>query len=383
MTEERLEVSFHDSLAALSRTDWDTCAGPDNPFLSYDFLISLEESGCVGAETGWQPYHGHVTRGGKTVAVMPLYLKGHSFGEYVFDHAWADAYERAGGRYYPKLQSSVPFSPVTGPRLLVTSEDANPADIRRAMLRAVADLTDRLGLSSLHLTFLPKEEADIAENAGLLVRTDRQFHWHNDGYTDFEAFLDALSSRKRKQIRKERRAAQKTGMDIKALTGADIDETHWDHFFACYIDTGARKWGQPYLNREFFRLLGERMADKILLVHCSFEGRDVASALNLIGRNTLYGRHWGALEDHDCLHFEACYYQAIDHAIRHGLACVEAGAQGPHKLARGYEPVETYSAHYLRDPGFHEAVARYLKHERTEVSADIAYFGEHTPFKKA
>ncbi|NVJ70207.1 MAG: N-acetyltransferase [Alphaproteobacteria bacterium] len=375
-----IQASFAQSIADIGRENWDACAPKGHPFLSYDFLHSLEESGCASAETGWQPYHARITSTdtSEILAVMPLYVKSHSYGEYVFDHAWADAYERAGGRYYPKLQSSIPFTPATGPRLLTRVN----GDLQQALLQAGKSLTDRLGLSSLHLTFLPEEEAMQAEQGGYLVRNDQQFHWQNQGYAYFDDFLAALSSRKRKQIRKERRMVADAGITIECLTGKDIQDHHWDHFFACYIDTGARKWGQPYLNRDFFSLVGERMANEILLVHCSLDDRPIASALNFIGGDTLYGRNWGCLEDHPCLHFEACYYQAIDFAIKHGLAFVEAGAQGPHKVARGYEPVTTYSVHYLRDPGFHDAVARYLEAERQQVQAEIEYFSDHTPFRK-
>lgn len=374
-----IEASFVQSITEIGRDAWNACAGADNPFLAYDFLQALEESGCASVETGWQPYHALVTASGPDtpLGVMPLYLKGHSYGEYVFDHAWAQAYERAGGQYYPKLQSAVPFSPVNGPRLLAAS-----AGDKAALLAAGKALTDRLGLSSLHLTFLPQAEADIAAEEGFLVRHDQQFHWRNKGYRTFDDFLDTLSSRKRKQIRKERKTVTDAGIDIQLLRGSDITEVHWDHFFACYLDTGARKWGQPYLNRDFFSLIGDTMADRLLLVHCRQDGRDIASALNFIGADTLYGRYWGALEDHPCLHFEACYYQAIDYAIDCGMAFVEAGAQGPHKIARGYEPTRTYSAHYLRDPGFHDAVERFLRMERDEVAAGIAHYGEHLPFRK-
>ncbi|WP_286830873.1 MULTISPECIES: GNAT family N-acetyltransferase [Kordiimonas] len=376
----QIQASFANAITEIGRDAWDACAGSGNPFLSYDFLEALEESGCAAAETGWQPYHARISLEGMDapLAVMPLYMKSHSYGEYVFDHAWAQAYERAGGQYYPKLQSSIPFVPATGPRLLSRADEMG----QLALLEAGRGLTDQLGLSSIHLTFLPEKEATLAGANGYLIRNDQQFHWRNRDFRDFEDFLEALSSRKRKQIRKERRTVAEAGIQIDCLTGSDITEAHWDHFFTCYVDTGMRKWGQPYLNREFFSLIGERMADRILLVHCSFEGRPVASALNFIGHDTLYGRHWGCVEDHACLHFEACYYRAIDFAITHGLKFVEAGAQGPHKLARGYEPVKTYSAHYLRDPGFHDAVDRYLRGERQAVEGDIAYFTDHSPFRK-
>lgn len=390
-----LTAHFSQSVKSIGKASWDACAGTGNPFVSYDFLNALEESGCVAAETGWQPYHITIHEGdagdaGDTtatapLAAMPLYVKSHSYGEYVFDHAWANAYERAGGHYYPKLQSSVPFSPVNGPRLLVNPTlAALGADgaLKQALLQAAADLTERMSLSSLHLTFLTADDAAAAGEAGLLLRNDQQFHWRNRDFGTFDDFLASLSSRKRKQIRKERRTVTDAGVEILHLTGTDITESHWDHFYSCYLDTGARKWGQPYLNREFFSLLGQTMADRILLMECRLGGQAVASALNFIGSDTLYGRYWGCTDDIPCLHFEACYYQAIDYAIDKGLAFVEAGAQGPHKLARGYEPVKTVSAHYLRDPGFRDAVARFLDVERREIDAEIDYLGDRTPFKK-
>lgn len=382
-----LTAHFSQSIKSIGKAPWDACAGETNPFVCFDFLNALEESGCVSAETGWQPYHVtiHETESSPPLAVMPLYVKSHSYGEYVFDHAWANAYERAGGRYYPKLQSSVPFSPVNGPRLMVTAEMISLGvehTLKQALLQAAADLTDRLSLSSLHLTFMTNGDSAAAEEVGFLIRNDQQFHWRNRDFGSFDDFLASLSSRKRKQIRKERRTVADAGVEIRAVTGDDITEDHWDHFYACYLDTSARKWGQPYLNREFFSLLSEYMADRILLIDCRLDGRPIASALNLIGADTLYGRHWGCTEDIPCLHFEACYYQAIDYAIEKGLAFVEAGAQGAHKLARGYEPVKTASAHYVRDPGFRDAVARFLDVERREVDAEINYLGEHTPFKE-
>jgi len=363
--------------------EWEACAGTANPFLRHGFLSALEDSGCVAAETGWLPQHLILrSEDGRLIGAMPLYLKGHSFGEYVFDHAWADAYERAGGRYYPKLLSAVPFTPATGPRLLVRAGEED--DSRRAqLLTAATTLARQHRVSSLHINFLPEEEARMAEAEGLLLRTDQQFHWINRGYPDFEAFLDTLASRKRKQIRKERRAALGDDISIRRLSGSEITEAVWDDFFAFYQDTGLRKWGRPYLNRDFFSLLGERMGESVLLVLCRREGRTIAGALNLIGADTLYGRYWGCLEDHRLLHFEACYYQAIDYAIAHGLARVEAGAQGPHKLARGYEPATTYSVHWLADPGFSEAVRRYLEMERRDVEEAARLLARHTPFRKS
>jgi predicted N-acyltransferase len=371
-------VSRIDEVAA---SDWDACALPDNPFISHAFLSALEDSGSVRAETGWLPQHLLLEdRGGTLLGCMPCYLKSHSQGEYVFDHGWADAYIRAGGRYYPKLQVSVPFTPVTGKRLLVRP---GPEQTGREalLLQAARQVTDRLGVSSLHITFLTREEWQLAGELGFLQRTDQQFHWRNEGYRDFEDFLMALTSRKRKAIRKERREALDGGVEIEWVTGRDLTEAHWDAFFAFYMDTGSRKWGSPYLTRTCFSLLGQTMADRILLVLAKRSGRYVAGALNVIGPDTLYGRYWGGLEDHPFLHFEVCYYQAIEFAIRHRLARVEAGAQGAHKLARGYLPSETYSAHYIADPGLRRAVADFLKRERRAVARDIALLGEESPYK--
>ena len=318
---------------------------------------------------------------GAIVGAMPVYLKNHSMGEYVFDHAWAEAYQRAGGRYYPKLQASVPFTPATGPRLLVApGHDADR--VGRLLVQAAVTLAKDRQVSSLHITFAPHDETSRMADAGLLIRTDQQFHWLNQDFDDFDAFLASLASRKRKAIRRERQEATADGIDIQLLTGRDIDEAHWDAFFAFYTDTGSRKWGQPYLTRAFFSLIGETMADNILLVLCHRAGRPIAGALNLLGADTLYGRYWGCLEDHRFLHFEACYYRAIDYAIANGLARVEAGAQGPHKLARGYVPVRTYSAHWIADPGFRRAVANYLEHEHDQVDREIEILGRYTPFKK-
>lgn len=370
------------TIADIEPALWDSAARR-NPFLKHSFLSALEKSGSATAETGWQPYHICLkdAETDKVLGFMPQYLKSHSYGEYVFDHAWAHAYENAGGSYYPKLQSSVPFTPVTTPRLLLIP--GTPEDIAPALFNTVKAATDQLGLSSAHVTFLPEQEAQLAEKQGFLIRTDQQFHWKNNEYKDFDAFLTALSSRKRKQIKKERATALSAGAEVEYLTGGDITEEHWDVFFHFYQDTGARKWGTPYLKRAFFSLIGESMADDILLIMCKNEGRYIAGALNFIGVDTLYGRYWGCLEDHPCLHFEVCYYQAIDYAIRNGLSFVEAGAQGPHKLARGYEPTITYSAHWLPNEGFRDAVARFLKVERLEVEAEVNFLADRTPFKKS
>lgn len=379
-----LIAEFHSRIADIPAADWDACAGPSHPFVCHAFLKSLEDAGCADGDSGWQPQHVTLKtpEDHAALAAMPLYIKTHSYGEYVFDHAWAAAFERAGGRYYPKLQASIPFTPVTGPRLLVR----NPRDRTRlepALLSAAMQLSEKVDLSSLHITFTETEQADRLAGLGLLRRTDQQFHWRNQGYDDFDDFLNAMSSRKRKQIRKERRTALGNGITIRHLRGAEITERHWDAFFRFYLDTGARKWGTPYLNRTFFSLIGDRMGDDILLFLCERDGQPVAGALNFIGADTLYGRYWGCVEDHPCLHFEACYYQAIDYAIAHGLDCVEAGAQGPHKLARGYEPVMTHSLHWIADPRFRAAVSQYLDHERREVETEVAWLAEQTPFKKS
>lgn len=388
MAQEPLFIAFLPSLAEVSAEDWDACAGSANPFVSHAFLSALEVSESVGGNTGWTPYHMTIRAGdenGKIIASMPLYAKSHSYGEYVFDHGWADALERAGGRYYPKLQASIPFTPAITPKLLVHQDrlEAEKPIIQAALLDGLEKITEKLGFSSAHVTFLPDDEAKLIEGGEFLVRHDQQFHWKNDDYADFDAFLAALSSRKRKQIRKERQAVANTDIKVRALTGADITEAHWDDFFQFYIDTGARKWGQPYLTRAFFSEVGATMADQIVLVMCERDGRNIAGALNFLGKDTLYGRQWGCLEDHRYLHFEACYYQAIDFAIKHGLKTVEAGAQGAHKLARGYVPVQTTSAHYISNPSFRDAVARYLEQERQGVAAEIDYLATRTPFKKA
>ena len=385
-----LEVKVAQSLAAVNAAEWDSCArsggamGLDethNPFLSHAFLSALEESGSVGGRSGWSPAHILVTRGsGPLEAAAPCYVKSHSMGEYVFDGGWADAYERAGGRYYPKLQVSVPFTPVTGPRLLATPEAAPARDLLVAGLRA---LRQQLGASSTHLTFLGKQESDDLGARGFLTRTDKQFHWLDEGFGSFDGFLEALTSRKRKMIRRERRDALANDITIERLSGRDITEAHWDAFFAFYVDTGARKWGSPYLNRRFFSLIGARMADRILLVIASRGGKPIAGAINFIGDVALYGRNWGCVEDHPFLHFEVCYYQAIEFALERGLKRVEAGAQGEHKLARGYRPVTTYSAHDIADPGLRRAVADYLTRERCYVDAAQREYEGAVPFRQS
>jgi uncharacterized protein len=371
------------SIAEVAAEDWDACAGPQpNPFTSHAFLAALEESGSAAAETGWLPQHLLLEDdAGKLLGCMPCYLKSHSQGEYVFDHGWADAYLQAGGRYYPKLQASVPFTPVTGRRLLV--RPGKGADEREGLLlQAGMQVADRLGVSSLHVTFLTREEWQRAGALGLLQRTGQQFHWQNDNYAGFEDFLNALASRKRKTIRRERRDALSEGIEIEWVTGSDLTEAHLDAFFAFYQDTGSRKWGSPYLTRDCFSLLRQSMANRILLVLARRDGRHVAGAFNIIGEDTLYGRYWGSLEHHAFLHFEVCYYQAIDFAIQHGLKRVEAGAQGAHKLARGYLPSETYSAHYITHPGLRRAIADYLKRERRHVAREAALLTEESPFRR-
>ena len=372
-----LTVSLTTSVAALNRAAWDACAGPDNPFVSHDFLAILEESGSVGPGTGWSPAPVLVMDADeRLLAAAPAYLKSHSQGEYVFDHGWADAWERAGGDYYPKLQVAAPFSPVPGPRLLL--RDAGGAETLIAGLQAIVDQN---GLSSAHATFITPDQRDIFARAGWLIREGSQYHWANDGYGRFDDFLAALSSRHRKDIRKERARAQE-GLEIVHLTGDDLDEAAWDAFWTFYQDTGGRKWGRPYLTRPFFSLLGERMADKVLLILALREGAPIAGALNLIGGDTLYGRYWGCTQEVPFLHFELCYYQAIDAAIARGLARVEAGAQGEHKLSRGYRPVPTWSAHYIPNESFRRAVADFVERERWSVERDRTFLDTHMPFRK-
>jgi predicted N-acyltransferase len=371
-----IEARIAPSVGALPAAEWDALSG-GNPFVSHAFLTALEDSGSVGPGTGWTPAPITICGGdGRLAAALPAYLKDHSQGEYVFDHAWADAWHRAGGDYYPKLQIAAPFTPATGPRLLL-ADDA----LALPLLRAAEQLCAANGLSSAHATFIDPAQLPLFESAGWLLRSDIQFHWENRGYASFDDFLAALSSRKRKDLRKERAAAQQ-GVEIRALTGTEIRPEHWDAFWHFYQDTGSRKWGQPYLTRAAFTLLGERMAERILLVLAFADGRAVAGALNFIGPDTLYGRYWGALEERPFLHFELCYYQAIDAAIRLGLSRVEAGAQGGHKLARGYEPVETWSAHWIAHPGFREAVGDFLTRERAGVAMDRNFLEARTPFRK-
>jgi hypothetical protein len=364
-------------VGSFAAADWNRCAGCGDPFISHAFLAALEESGSAAARTGWQPVPVSIDGADeRPAAVMPAYVKSHSRGEYVFDHAWADAFERAGGAYYPKLQIAVPFTPVPGRRLLAADEALAPA-----LIGAAESLVLQNGLSSAHATFIAPEEVELFERAGWLIRIDRQFHWLNEGYDSFDSFLASLSSRKRKSIRKERAAALE-GLDVRLLSGAEIEEAHWDAFWAFYQDTGSRKWGRPYLTRPFFSLLGRRLADQVLLVMAFRGGQPIAGALNLVGKDALYGRYWGTLIDTPGLHFELCYYQAIEFAIARGLARVEAGAQGEHKLSRGYRPVPTFSAHFLADRRLRGAVADFLEVERRAALREIAALGDFTPFRK-
>ena len=372
-----IEVRMASSVGAQSAAAWDGLTDGGNPFVSHAFLSALEDSGSLGGRSGWQPAPLLIDgSNGQLAAALPAYVKAHSQGEYVFDHSWADAWHRAGGRYYPKLQIAAPFTPATGPRILTR----DPA-LALPLLRAAEQLCAAQGLSSAHATFIEPGQLPLFEAADWLIRSDIQFHWENRGYQCFDDFLAALSSAKRKNLRKERAAAQ-AGIEIRTLCGADIREEHWDAFWHFYQDTGQRKWGTPYLTRSAFSLLGERMAERILLVMAYSDGTPFAGALNFIGRDALYGRYWGALADKPFLHFELCYYQAIDAAIAMGMSRVEAGAQGGHKLARGYEPVQTWSAHYIVHEGFREAIADFLKRERAGVAQDQAFLGERTPFRK-
>jgi predicted N-acyltransferase len=379
-------ATVHRRIAEIGASSWDACAASPahaaNPFVAFDFLDILEESGCAVERAGWGPQHLAIRDGaGAVAAVMPLYLKTHSQGEYIFDHAWADAYERAGGRYYPKLVVASPFSPVTGPRLLVRP-DVDPAAGRGMLIDAGLTLCERLRASTLGINFPLAEEWRFMGERGLLLRQNQQYHWVNAGYGAFEDFLGALSSGRRKTIRRERRDAA-AGLEIHCLTGRDLTEAHWDAFFAFYMDTGSRKWGRPYLNRRFFSLLGERMADRVLLVMARRGGRWIAGAFNLIGGDCLFGRNWGCLENVPFLHFELCYYQAIEWAIERGLARVEAGAQGEHKIARGYLPTPVYSAHHIADPALRGPVARFLEQERAAVQGQMDWLAEeYSPFRQ-
>jgi predicted N-acyltransferase len=372
------------SIGQIAAGDWNACARSDgayNPFVTHAFLAALENSGSAVARTGWAPRHLIARIAGEVAGVVPCYLKNHSQGEYVFDHGWADAYARAGGSYYPKLQESVPFTPATGPRLLVRPGD-DAERVRDMLAAGLIALCGATQASSVHVTFAHKNEWDFLAKQGFLQRTDQQFHWHNEGYGTFEDFLATLASRHRKAIRRERRDALANGITIHALTGDDITPDVWDAFFAFYMETGSRKWGRPYLTRSFYDEIGATMAKDVLLVMAKRDGRWIAGAINFIGSDTLFGRHWGAIEHHPFLHFEVCYYQAIDFAIRRGLKNVEAGAQGEHKIARGYLPQTTYSAHYIADPGLRRAIRDYLARERSYVQEAVRELTEAGPFRK-
>ena len=401
MTSIELRIRIIHSLAEVAPAAWNACTDeppapavdnlstgqstrghPSNPFVSHDFLSSLETSFSVGPRTGWQPRHLLAEdRNGTLLGCAPTYVKSHSRGEYVFDHGWADAFERAGGNYYPKLQVAVPFTPVTGPRLLARPGPTAEA-VRDGLADALAEITTASDLSSAHITFLPESEWRALGARGFLQRTDQQFHWQNEGYATFDDFLAALSSRKRKVIRRERKEALAPGIEVHWLTGKDLTEDVWDAFFAFYMETGSRKWGRPYLTREFFSIVGAAMGERILLVMARRAGRWIGGALNFIGGNALYGRNWGTTEHHPFLHFELCYYQAIDYAIAHRFARVEAGAQGEHKLARGYLPKTTYSAHFIANPALRRAIADYLSRERVYVEASAEELAAAAPFRK-
>lgn len=379
-----LKLQVHGGVASIGREAWDSLAAPTgDPFVTYDFLNACEASGSAAPEQGWAPRHLTLhDQEDRLIGAMPLYLKGHSQGEYVFDHAWADAYQRAGGRYYPKLLSAIPFTPATGPRLLV-AQGADPDTVREGLVQGAVMACEQMGLSSLHVNFPTEAEWDFMGQHKLMQRQDIQYIWRNQDWATFDDFLSALSANRRKTIRRERREAQES-LDIRILTGADITEAHWGAFFAFYMDTGNRKWGRPYLTRDFFTRVGRTMADKIALV-MAFDGdTPVAGALNFIGRDALYGRQWGTLIDKPFLHFELCYYQAIDFALKHGLSRVEAGAQGDHKIARGYLPSPVFSAHYISDPALADPVAHYLKQEGPAIEAErIAMTADLSPFKRA
>ncbi|SLN58036.1 GNAT family N-acetyltransferase [Roseisalinus antarcticus] len=389
MDGSEIEITAHPSFSDVVAEDWDACASPEaaaggapnDPFTTHRFLKALEDSGSVGPGTGWQPRYLTARMDGEMMAAAPLYAKSHSQGEYIFDHNWAHAYENAGGRYYPKLQIAAPFTPATGRRFL--TRPGYDAEGMAALVQGAVQIAAENQIATVHATFCTEAEALAGAEMGLLHRVMQQYHWENRDYADFDGFLADLSSRKRKNIRKERATAQGFGGEIVSLTGDAIEPWHWDYFWRFYQDTGARKWGQPYLTRQFFDIAQQTMRDDILLCLALQDGRPVAGALNFIGRERLFGRYWGCTEHHPCLHFELCYYQAIDWAIAHGLKTVEAGAQGEHKLARGYLPVTTHSLHWIGDPGFRDAVARYLEAERAAVGEEIEILTGYGPFKRA
>lgn len=388
------------SISEIGDSVWDSCANPVitdpdccipyDPFVAFSFLHALEESGSVSTRTGWAPYHLVIEEEGETpdgaqplgiLGVVPMYLKNHSQGEYVFDYGWADAFERAGGRYYPKLQVSIPFTPATGRRILVKPQ-LNQEVLEDHLLSGCMQVAEKMKVSSIHITFAEKRQWERMGRLGFLQRTHKQFHWQNNGYGCFDDFLNDLSSKKRKNIKRERRESVANGVTIECLTGDHIGPEHWDAFYHFYIDTGSRKWGSPYLTRDFFHRVGRSMSDRILLIMCKRQGRYVAGAINFIGSECLFGRNWGCVEDHPFLHFEVCYYQAIEFAINNGLKRVEAGAQGPHKLARGYLPCHTYSAHWIVNESFRDAVGHFLQEERQYIDEEIDDMAEHSPFKQ-
>ena len=395
MDSSEITLEAASSVSQIPADEWNACANPVacpgvltegfntsyNPFVSHAFFLAAEVSGSATARTGWGPRHLLARREGEIVGIVPCYLKSHSRGEYVFDRGWADAYERAGGSYYPKLQASVPFTPASGPRLLIRG-DENHDEIRSALARGLIGLCHATEASSVHVTFAREAEWNFLSQHGFLQRTDQQFHWHNQGYQTFDDFLATLNSRHRKAIKRERREAVANGITIHALNGSDITEEAWDAFFEFYMETGSRKWGRPYLTRSFFSLIGESMAKDVLLIMARRNDRWVAGAINFIGSDTLFGRNWGAIEHHPFLHFEVCYYQAIEYAITRGLKRVEAGAQGEHKIARGYLPQTTYSAHYIADPTLRYAINDYLKRERAYVAEMGRELSEAGPFRK-
>ena len=377
-------ASICNDITGISARDWNHCANAGeeyNPFLDHRFLHALEASGSASPKTGWQPFHLLLQEGESTIGVAPMYLKSHSRGEYVFDGGWAEAWYRAGGEYYPKLQASVPFTPATGPRLL-PADGEGAGLVEEQLLAASVQVAERIGVSSLHYTFMPKSQWERAAKLGLLQRVDTQYHWSNAGFDTFDDFLSELASKKRKNTRRERREALQEEIEVEWVTGSDLTEGHWDCFYDFYMDTANRKWGTPYLNRRFFSLVSDSMPERTLLIMARRGGRYIAGALNFIGSHALFGRNWGCVEDHRFLHFEVCYYQAIDFAIAHGLQRVEAGAQGSHKVARGYLPHATYSVHWIKDAGFRQAVARYLLQEKRYVQQDAEWTAARAPFRK-
>ena len=378
MTETTAKILHN--INEISAAEWDSCNANRvyTPFLTHKFLNALEVSGSVSTETGWQPFHIVVEQNNELVGVVPMYLKNHSQGEYVFDYGWADALQRAGGDYYPKMQISVPFTPASGPRLL--TKELNP-EHERLLIGACMQIAEQIKVSSIHMTFIDKQQWENAASVGFLKRMDQQFHWHNGGYASFDEFLGDLASKKRKNIKRERRDALANDIEIQWITGDELTEDHWDAFYRFYMDTSSRKWGSAYLNRRFFSEINDVMAEDLLLILAKRDGNYIAGAINFIGGDTLFGRNWGCIEDHRFLHFEVCYYQAIDFAISRGLKKVEAGAQGSHKVARGYLPEATYSAHWIADPQFRDAVARFVDDERRYVQQDIAHVEARTPFK--